>query len=316
MADINKPSVMDFLTSKIGGLVVGGDALIAIPPDSDGRNANLTAELKQNVEAVRSGDIIFSRTPGRFYSVVRSLVNTHYDHMVVVLNKTTVLHIGPSRVRQLSLPIILDPLRKPLVLRPTFTDDSRRERFLHECRALLGTNYDALRVYQLMFVFAVKYWVKIEIPVTPSTEDNKKWICTDAIWLRLLANSEQFRITVDELDGLDGNVLGIVSINDFIKIWGGSTVGAFQEVELPITKTSRTSANVSETEWPSSFSALLAEMMPEGIRNAYENIGPEGRIALTAFSAYMFYLLVSSYRSRRGGKSPIKRKTGKQRSKL
>merc|ERR1719244_1225772 len=97
-----------------------------------------------------------------------------------------------------------------------------------------------------------------------------------------------------------------------MKVWGKSTVGAFQEVKLPITKTTRTSADVRPAE-SSGLLSLLTEMVPESIKNAYENIGPEGRIGLTVLLSYLLYLLISSYRSRRGAKSP-QRKTRKKHS--
>jgi len=314
MVHLKKPSTKDFLISRIGGLVAGGDALIAIPPDSDGYNASLTAELKKNVEVVRPGDLIFTRTPGNFYSFFRILANNSYDHMVVVLDKTTVLHIGPNRIRRLSLPIILDPLRKPFVLRPSFTGDENREKFLAECTALLGRDYDTIRVYQILIVLALKNFLKVELPLTPCNDNATKWTCTDAMWVRLMANSEQFRNTVEELSGLDNDTVGCVSMNDFIKVWGKSTVGALQEVELPIRKTTRTSANVRPKE-SSGIMSLIAQLIPDSVKNTYENIGPEGRIGLTVLLTYLVYLLVSSYSSHRN-RNFSKSKTGKKRSKL
>ncbi|KAJ0407744.1 hypothetical protein P43SY_009081 [Pythium insidiosum] len=159
----------------------------------------------QAAKLVQPGDLIFITTQGFLYSVARFLANNEYDHVVVVLNASEVLHVGPPSSRVIQLERLLLPHRQPVVLRPSMSDDERA-RFVRCARQLIGTKYDVVRVYQLILRLTLQHLAR-RTPLRRLALDSR---C-----------SEQFRQALrrvrDEVK-LDIVTHGSASFNDFTRI--------------------------------------------------------------------------------------------------
>ncbi|RMX69914.1 hypothetical protein DD238_001816 [Peronospora effusa] len=94
--------------------------------------------------SVGPGDLIFITTSGLVYSVGRYLTENAYDHVVVVLDECTVLHIGLPVVRVMPLERLLLPQRQPVVLRVPMSE-TELQLFLRCARQLIGCEYDVAR---------------------------------------------------------------------------------------------------------------------------------------------------------------------------
>lgn len=140
-------------------------------------------------DLVQPGDIIFVTTPGRFYAFWRRITNNLHDHAVVVIDKETVLHVGPPRARKLQLQRLLLPKRQPAILRPNLTPE-QRECFVDSMKQLEHCTYDIIRAYRLIVRLALDhlYSIKPLRPLKPCDWKYRSWICSDAI-LYLLADS-------------------------------------------------------------------------------------------------------------------------------
>ena len=79
------------------------------------------AEKKQAImmakQFVRPGDIILIKTPSAFYSLMRKLFASKYDHTVVVVDEERSLHISYPKAKLVPTYIFMHILREPLVIR-------------------------------------------------------------------------------------------------------------------------------------------------------------------------------------------------------
>lgn len=132
-------------------------------------------------ECVIPGDIILITSPGPFYAFCRGVCNSYYDHAAVVLDATTVLHIGPPLARRMQLLRVLLPKRQPTIFRPAL-DNVQRAEFIASIAALEGSRYDLTRAYGLMLRLTLKHFKLTPLPsMAPLAPPFKAWICTDAI---------------------------------------------------------------------------------------------------------------------------------------
>ena len=134
--------------------------------------------------AVRCGDLILIRTPGRLYRYARIVADQAYDHVAVVMRNGMFLHIGPPLIRLLPVELILEPKRTPILLRPRLSAD-QTERFVTELSALIGAAYDTRRVYAFILRLAMKRATGVVVPLSRRADDtgggSSAHICTDAI---------------------------------------------------------------------------------------------------------------------------------------
>lgn len=174
------------------------------------------------------------------------------DHIAVVLNDKFVLHIGPGRVRTLSLVRLLEPKRSPLILRPVLSIEEKSE-FLERCWSMIGEKYDLVRIFDFVLRLILLNWTQIKVPFSKVRVDvddrmvhdepleltqNRQWLCSDAIMHQLVNVQDKYRRFLAEDKDSDRksvmlNNLGSLTINDFITIAkDGSDL--FEIIKLPL----------------------------------------------------------------------------------
>ncbi|KAG7398310.1 hypothetical protein PHYBOEH_011305 [Phytophthora boehmeriae] len=138
---------------------------------------------REAAKLVKPGDLIFITTSGLVYSVGRYLAENAYDHVVVVLDEKTVLHVGMPTVKLMPLERLLLPQRQPVVLRASI-EGEELQLFLRCARQLLGCKYDVARAYQLMLRLVLKRALgSSPLPKLPLDVKSNSWICSDSIML-------------------------------------------------------------------------------------------------------------------------------------
>ncbi|KAL4141163.1 hypothetical protein PRNP1_014285 [Phytophthora ramorum] len=176
---------------------------------------------REAAKLVKPGDLIFITTSGLVYSVGRYLTENAYDHVVVVLDENTVLHVGMPSVKLMPLERLLLPQRQPVVLRVPMPDEEL-QLFLRCARQLLGCRYDVARAYQLMLRLVLKRVTgSTPLPRLPLDVKSNAWICSDSIIVLLAGCCKGFREALakarQETD-LDIFTLGSASMTDFQRI--------------------------------------------------------------------------------------------------
>ena len=78
---------------------------------------------------VKPGDLILIKTPNKFYEMMRKIYNSHYDHIVVVVDTERCLHISFPRAKLVPTYLFTHIIREPLVIRPVMAD-TEIEKFL------------------------------------------------------------------------------------------------------------------------------------------------------------------------------------------
>ena len=172
---------------------------------------------------VREGDIILLRTPGIVYSLARSAVSHEYDHAVVVVPGGKVVHVSPPKVSLLSLKRVLEPRRRPLVLRPNLSGEQMRA-FIDCILGIVGQPYGTREMMALVGRLVVSEFRGSRPPPAASHQSHvanetkeRKWICTDAIADALSRSSDEFRAAFADAN-LDAAAAGSVSLSDFLRI--------------------------------------------------------------------------------------------------
>ena len=94
-------------------------------------------------------DLVLVRTPGFVYRQFRRLASHSFDHLAIAVSADSVLHVGPPNIRLLPASLLLQPRRRPLVIRPQLTDEQRAA-LIHSLTPLVGQPYDTLRVLALI----------------------------------------------------------------------------------------------------------------------------------------------------------------------
>ncbi|DAZ94770.1 TPA: hypothetical protein N0F65_011334 [Lagenidium giganteum] len=191
---------------------------------------------REAAKLVRPGDLIFITTRGLLYSVGRSLTGNEYDHVMVVLDETHVMHVGPPKAKLLPIERVLLPHRQPVVLRVPMAEDELTK-FLRCVRRLNGCRYDITRAYQLILRLALNHLVQAKpLAKLPFDTQNDSWICSDAIMVLLAGCSSRFKAALikarDEVQ-LDIFTHGSASLSDFSRIRRISP-DALARVRLPI----------------------------------------------------------------------------------
>ncbi|CAI5730182.1 unnamed protein product [Hyaloperonospora brassicae] len=170
---------------------------------------------------VQPGDLIFSTTSGAVYSMGRYVTENTYDHVVIVMDERTVLHVGMPSVRLMPLERLLLPQRQPVVLRVAMAEEEL-QRFLRCARHLVGCQYDVARAYQLMVRLALKRLTgSSPLPRLPLDVKSNAWICSDAILVLLAGCCEAFREALAKARQeaeLDIFTIGSASLTDFQRL--------------------------------------------------------------------------------------------------
>ncbi|KAG1708832.1 hypothetical protein DVH05_022453 [Phytophthora capsici] len=176
---------------------------------------------REAAKLVKPGDLIFITTSGLVYSVGRYLTENAYDHVVVVLDERTVLHVGMPSVKLMPLERLLLPQRQPVVLRVPMSE-AELHLFLRCAKQLIGCKYDVARAYQLMLRLVLKRVTgTTPLPRLPLDIKSNSWICSDSIIVLLAGCCKAFREALtkarNETD-LDIFTLGSASMTDFQRI--------------------------------------------------------------------------------------------------
>ncbi|KAG6617434.1 ATP-binding Cassette (ABC) Superfamily [Phytophthora cinnamomi] len=176
---------------------------------------------REAAKLVKPGDLIFITTSGLVYSVGRYLTENAYDHVVVVLDESTVLHVGMPSVKLMPLERLLLPQRQPVVLRVPMPEPEL-QLFLRCARQLIGCKYDVARAYQLMLRLALKRMTgSSPLPRLPLDVKSNAWICSDSIIVLLAGCCTAFRealVKARQETELDIFTLGSASMTDFQRI--------------------------------------------------------------------------------------------------
>ncbi|ETO75806.1 hypothetical protein F444_08661 [Phytophthora nicotianae P1976] len=170
---------------------------------------------------IDAGDLIFITTSGLVYSVGRYLTENAYDHVVIVLDQNTVLHVGMPSVKLMPLERLLLPQRQPVVLRVPMSE-GELQLFLRCAKQLIGCKYDVARAYQLMLRLALKRVTgSTPLPRLPLDVKSNAWICSDSIIVLLAGCCKGFRealVKARQETDLDIFTLGSASMTDFERI--------------------------------------------------------------------------------------------------
>lgn len=245
-------SVLEAITPFVAGLF----APQSIAAISNGGEVDIPTEmmdkLQVNLDQVQPGDLIFTSTPGFFFNTVRTMTKSSYDHVALVLNSKEVLHIGPSKVRVLSMYIILEPARKPFVLRPKFLSEKQRDEFLDNGRELIGQPYDTIRTYNFLLRLFLHHHFGVTLPMS---QTHPHMICSDMLFDLLSESSPQFAQTARLVRTLDIHNFGSASLQDFINL-SKIHPTLFKKVRLPLKTTPKSVKRTLDTE----FSERLQEM--------------------------------------------------------
>lgn len=181
------------------------------------------------------GDLVFIETPSSFYELLRLVTGHSFDHVAVVLNDMTALHVGPAKIRTLPLVRLLTPSRHPFVLRPTLTSQQREE-WVALLYSFVGQQYDLSRVLQTINSLAMAKQTSLQLPLVQLTagkvSETRKWICSELILLTLMSISPDFATAVETCSSMDYHVHGAVSINDYLTL-SKSNPELFEEIPLP-----------------------------------------------------------------------------------
>ncbi|CAI5743772.1 unnamed protein product [Peronospora destructor] len=191
---------------------------------------------QEAVKLVKPGDLIFITTSGLVYSVGRYLTENAYDHVVVVLDECTVLHIGVPAVRVMPLERLLLPQRQPVVLRVPMSE-TELQLFLRCARQLIGCKYDVARAYQLMLRLTLKRLTgSSPLPRLPLDVKSNAWICSDSIVVLLAGCCMAFRealVKAKQETALDIFTVGSASMTDFERI-RRIQPGIMSRIPLPV----------------------------------------------------------------------------------
>eukprot|EP01084_Bolivina_argentea_P026458 49213_1 len=247
-------------TEKVASVlskIFAPDALAAIPEGEQGYDPKIASKVAPNLSLIKPGDLILTRTSSTLYNVLRAFTSEPYDHIAVVLNNKLVLHIGPGRIRTLSLVRLLEPQRSPLVLRPILSSNEKQQ-FLNKCWSMIGEKYDLVRVFDFVLRLILLNWTPIQIPFkkirvnitnindinddifTSQNIKNRQWVCSDAIMHKLIKVNNKYKQYLindsnsnKKLKQIMFNNLGSLTIKDFITM-AQNTNNLFQIIQLPL----------------------------------------------------------------------------------
>jgi len=276
--------------------ILAPQSLAALQDGNTGFHPSLVDQLGDNVDALQPGDLIFTRTPGLLYSSLRSLASSKYDHLALVLNKKEVLHIGPSKVRVLSIYVLVEPARKPLVLRPNLTD-SQREKFLQNSRELLGQKYDVFRAYSLAIRLFLHHYMNVTLPM--GVPEETPIICSDQIFNLLKTVFPDFKSKV--ADGTDFRILNGVSVENFLRLHR-TNKALFKAIDLPIKRTPDALKKTLETEFQvqmQEFADMVLSYLPADLEytlrdlySQFKELSPDVQTIASALGTmFIFWML-------------------------
>lgn len=178
--------------------------------------------LLRPVPVVKAGDIVLVRTPGQLLKTARIVTRNSFDHVLVVLKESKVLHVSPPKVRLLSLTKALDPKFSPVVLRPSLTPDEL-ETFLKCANSFVGTPYNFARVIALVsrLTLDAQLGIKFGRPLGRQSLLGYGAICSDVVLMCLCRASATFqKVLADSkiADVLDYTCHGGASLNDLVRL--------------------------------------------------------------------------------------------------
>ena len=176
------------------------------------------------------GDFILIQTPGAIYKSIRKVLDASYDHMAVLLDKDTVLHISPPAIRKISSNVFLMKKRNPIIIRANLTN-TQREAFVKSLENTLGYGYDygvlfsllgkklyheftknfnkdPFQIFQKDFIMKNSWSASRTVPYT---------ICTDIFFSKMREISPEFNemITTNQ-ENLNYSYLGSFSPDDLL----------------------------------------------------------------------------------------------------
>lgn len=154
--------------------------------------------------------------------MLRSLANSYFDHVAVVLDKESCLQVGPPISQLIPTYYFLVMNRKPLVLR---VKKEVKDQFLRNLSLLIDKPYNYMRAASVWLSSVLSERLKLvcKFPL----EKTDKLICTDAI-LGALPSIDVLRKKYAK--ELDYDKIGSHTLNDFLAL---ADLAEFEIVKLP-----------------------------------------------------------------------------------
>jgi len=138
-------------------------------------------ELKKLVEP---GDIVITRTPGPLHASIRKIYNMIYDHLAIIIDSESILHIAPPKVRLLSSNVLLMKKRHPLILRMNIPKEEKTL-LISELLKCVGDDYNYIRVMKLsgsvLLYKVIGQEPNFHKKILEKNLKNKQTICSDLI---------------------------------------------------------------------------------------------------------------------------------------
>ena len=100
---------------------------------------------------VQVGDIILVQTPNIFYTQLRKLYGTEFDHAILVVDADRCLHITYPKAKLVPVDSFLKRQRNPVIVRVNqrSLSDENRLQFISNCKhASVGKLYDSTKLMQ------------------------------------------------------------------------------------------------------------------------------------------------------------------------
>jgi len=180
--------------------------------------------------AIRPGDLLLVKTPRLAYGFGRWFARHPYDHVGVVASGGQVVNVVKPAAVLTPLSRMLAPVRKPVLMRPSFRSDEGRARFVGALEALVGCQFDMARAWTLLAAVLLKQFSGLRVPLRPPPPADGRWVCSDAVLVHLLKHVAGF----EEIRALplDWNQLRCGTINDFFRI-ARERPDLLQRIDLP-----------------------------------------------------------------------------------
>ena len=200
----------------MGTLVFGREHFRFVDVEAYTSSPQDESRLSSALDAAQPGDLLLVKTPGLLYSFGRRLTRNIYDHIAVVMEDGETLNIVQPRAVVLPVRFFSRAERKPLILRPQWTDPAQSERFVLEMKKFSSGKYNLGKTLVGIATSALYGWLGIRLPMRKPSDSAPKWICTEAIISSLERALPGFEVTSH--DKLDYNALGFATTNDFLRV--------------------------------------------------------------------------------------------------
>ena len=108
-------------------------------------NAEDFEKADQTCTLIQPGDLIFTKTPGNLYEVLRMIVGMEYDHISVALSKKEIIHISMPNISRVPVRFLTLSRQNPFIVRLRLAPEVL-SKFIGELHNFLGEEYSYGRV--------------------------------------------------------------------------------------------------------------------------------------------------------------------------